>query len=97
MKHTQEPWQIDQQEDNGLYVIVDFTGDEIGNYDGEYSKEDAQRIVYCINACEGLTNEQLESGYIQKLIAEHEEYNKIIADLTNKVENILNTIKQQAG
>jgi len=96
MKHTKEPWQGITENDNGLYLIIDYTGDEIGNYDGEYSFEDAKRIVTCINACTGITNEKLESGYIQKLIAEREEAINLLKAMNEHLNKILGEYKNEA-
>lgn len=94
MKHTKEPWSAEQPENaNGWWILCDSQGQEIGSCDGGYEEEDAKRIVACINACEGLTNEQLESGYIQKLIIENNIIKKMLLELSNS----LNDIKIQAG
>lgn len=33
-----------------------------------YTEEDADRTVACVNACEGISNEALEGGVIEKMI-----------------------------
>jgi hypothetical protein len=65
MKHTKEPWLIDQDGSS--------TADGIKNAEGKdvlwgcgccgspnLSVDDARRIVACVNACEGVPTEQLE-------------------------------------
>ena len=66
MTHTKEPWEYVtpcpgeccwhlQQKD-----AENFNGFETINQP-ELSKEDARRIVACVNACEGLSTEVLEN------------------------------------
>lgn len=61
-QHTQEPWRAnDAQADidgpNGEPVAVCYCNDE----SGDDAKENARRIVACVNACAGIQTEQLES------------------------------------
>lgn len=84
MKHTKEPWikkydEICYKSDSddqtfGMLAPIAIVHDE----------ENRDRIVSCVNACQGLTNEQLESGYIQKLIEENEKYKKINDDFKKR-------------
>lgn len=60
-KHTQEPWRAnDAQADidgpNGEPVAVCYCNDE----SGDDAKENARRIVACVNACAGIDTELLE-------------------------------------
>jgi len=72
MTHTKEPWFIPTEplslrgkicssnEDSviGIFVVADTNH----NYP-ETAKADAKRIVSCVNALEGLSNEALEGGW----------------------------------
>lgn len=49
----------------------------------------AKRVLLCVDACAGLTNEQLESGYIQKIIQ--------FKDNSLKMIDGFDLIKKQAG
>ena len=60
-KHTQEPWRAnDAQADidgpNGEPVAVCYCNDE----SGDDAKENARRIVACVNACAGIPTDMLE-------------------------------------
>ena len=63
-EHTPEPWRIGTPPPNGeqtignekgLMVAVATTGH------GVSSKANARRIVACVNACAGMTNEQIDN------------------------------------
>lgn len=80
MKHTKEPWKI--ASDLPVYGIYSESEDRHivqtinqNNYKTHgKSKEntgiqnyiDAERIVSCVNACAGITNEALENGVIKE-------------------------------
>ena len=52
MRHTQEPWRISKDEENGDRLIVD---ENIGSTICKRPcLEDAERIVACVNGCAGL-------------------------------------------
>lgn len=68
MKHTPTPWRIGK---HGTVVADSAEGisvsgaDETQYYDGyligeSISSNNAERILACVNACEGITNEQLK-------------------------------------
>ncbi len=64
MEHTKEPWQIDQHgniqtPDGQLYLGGVRTAMTAGS-DNDRQKANARRIVACVNACKGMTIEQLE-------------------------------------
>jgi len=90
MKHTKEPWKCDKYNNvndaNGRTIKVQ--GFALSG--GSETWANSQRIVACINACTGLTNEQLESGYIQELIQFKNNSLKMI-------DGFVDSIKIQAG
>jgi hypothetical protein len=55
MKHTPEPWAISSTDP---FLIVDRHGNDVAAALSIYS---AARIVACVNACKGLTNEELKT------------------------------------
>ncbi len=72
MNHTKEPWYVLQNKKwrNADYRISNKENDEWANfgqiaYASEYN---AKRIVACVNACEGITNDVLEEGLIEKAL-----------------------------
>ena len=72
MKHTPEPWRVDQRDKS--WVICDenhsltMISDDIF---GAIDEANAARIVACVNACAGISNEQLEDvGNICRLVTE---------------------------
>ena len=62
MEHTKEPWSYDKNASsrpiwgNGDNTAVTFD-------DRKPSPEDARRIVACVNACAGISTEDLESFF----------------------------------
>lgn len=59
MKHTKEPWYVVPVDD--MYEIHSDSADVVWSID---SITNAQRIVACVNACTGITNEALEAGVV---------------------------------
>lgn len=58
-KHQQEPWSgIDATEDHSANVILDKAGAIVGS---ALDIEAARRIVACVNACEGISDDALDS------------------------------------
>jgi len=62
MKHTKGPWKTDRDCLNSI-LIVDPNGGEVcstynpdGSDLGPADRENAERIVECVNACEGIEN-----------------------------------------
>lgn len=73
-KHTPEPWSVFSPMSgnynsgicgNSGNVIVPWGEPELA--DGILNKEDANRIVACVNACAGLANDALDSGIIAEM------------------------------
>ena len=68
MKHTVEPWEVGEllqqniiggvgnEQDVIVSCITTETGDREAN---------AKRIIACVNACAGITNEALEAGVVK--------------------------------
>lgn len=90
MKHTKEPWPYFIDIATQMHPINDVQAAII-------SPEDYIRARICVHACAGLTNEQLESGYIQKLIQENKDNKKLIFDINNSLLQIKEDFKKQAG
>ncbi len=70
MKHTKEPWCVIGVDNS--YEIFSKSED----YDVAWSidsEANAERIVACVNACEGITNEALEAGVVQSALINFEE------------------------
>lgn len=66
--HTKEPWEMICTS-NGV-----FTGQVYSNIEDKvvcfsFDAENAERIVACVNACKGLTNEVLGKGILEDAIA----------------------------
>lgn len=87
MKHTKEPWDVVSDspvmaiysEPEDYRVVQTVNQNNFNTYGksrvdvGVYKQEDAERIVACVNACEGITNEALEAGVIQSALINFEE------------------------
>ena len=73
MKHTKEPWEA--RRDPSYYGIVSevYAGDKFilgtgGVHSPSELEANTKRIVACVNACEGITNDVLEEGLIEKAL-----------------------------
>jgi hypothetical protein len=73
MKHTKEPWVAEKTLQGRNSSISNRQGKTIAisyqneNIDGD-DLANAKRIVACVNACEGITNEALEEGLIEEAL-----------------------------
>ena len=73
MKHTKEPWFAEKTLQGRDSSVSDMSGNTIAiaykntNISGD-DLANAQRIVACVNACEGITNEALEEGLIEEAL-----------------------------
>ncbi len=82
--HTPEPWIVRHlnNSDTEFFVQgprlkpehpydVEILADDHGNelYPTEVKLADAERIVACVNACKGISNEDLKLGVISREIA----------------------------
>lgn len=61
MTHSKEPWKLTMD------MILDATESVVAAQRGPsgLTKGDMQRIVICVNACKGVSNEALEQGQVQ--------------------------------
>ena len=65
-EHTKEPWEWEQhmrgdgQPEQGWEIRGDSENEVEGFVADLYAKEDARRIVACVNACKGIATETLE-------------------------------------
>lgn len=82
--HTKEPWKIVDRGEDGC-VDIDATPDDIPGWQGDVSvalsigKCNATRIIECVNACAGISNDQLQninliSGNLSGRISEQRAY-----------------------
>ena len=73
MKHTREPWVAKKTLQGRNSSISNRRGKTIAiayknkNIDGD-DLSNVKRIVACVNACEGITNDALEEGIIEKAL-----------------------------
>ena len=86
MKHTKEPWKTYKGNTHEIFandgdVIASSEECHIGHRE---AAANAQRIVACVNACSGITNEALEAGYIKHLV-EWDEVNHNCIDIVDSV------------
>ena len=69
MSHTKEPWEAFTECPGECCWLIRTVEDEEGRSElitsPETSEEDARRIVACVNACAGLSNESLEAAAIR--------------------------------
>jgi len=72
MKHTKEPWKVSSRRatfitnPNSAYTEVIA---QCYFLDNKKEEENAKRIVACVNACKGITNEALEAGAVKHIIS----------------------------
>lgn len=61
-EHTKEPWRIAHDEGDEYYIEATsrLSGHTCQLGSGYFSKDDASRIVACVNACEGISTSLLE-------------------------------------
>lgn len=77
MKHTKEPWVA--KADPSYYGVISeiYAGDKFivgsgGVYSPQEIEANTKRIVACVNACAGITNEALEKGIVLDSVKLHE-------------------------
>ena len=92
MKHTKEPWHVCDPTEQ-IHAVRSEAGRIVA--DVGYSDTDAQnrmnarRIVACVNACAGVTTEELEQGgFVTGLIERLEEKERQRDALQEELENI---------
>jgi hypothetical protein len=78
MNHTKEPWEA--RRDPSYYGIVSevYAGNKFilstgGVHSPSEQEANAKRIVACVNACEGITDEALEAGVVHSALINLEE------------------------
>lgn len=75
MNHTKEPWHVTQNPEwrNANYRISNKNDNWAAFGQIAYANEaNAKRIVACVNACAGITNEALEKGIVLDSVRLHE-------------------------
>ena len=87
MKYTPEPWAISSIDP---FLIVDRHGNDVAAALSMYS---ATRIVACVNACKGLTNEELQSNAVYAVIQERDELKKDVSSFKSELNKLLNAIE----
>jgi hypothetical protein len=88
MKHTKEPWDFlgeraPQIIGEDKVISLMYSENMLSGKDKRLL-ENAKRIVACVNACAGITNEALEAGYIKHLV-EWNEVNHNCIDIVDSV------------
>ena len=67
MKHTKEPWRVHLL-DRRTMIASDAENGYLAEtrhiHSGDIEEINAKRIVACVNACAGITNEALEAGIV---------------------------------
>lgn len=85
-EHTKEPWL--------QYGTAVFLSNNSGGFDLRFcpdAQANARRIVACVNACEGIPTEVLESGshrIIQRYAAAERQRDELLAELKSAIEHI---------
>ncbi len=72
MKHTKETWGVG---DKGKTVLKTYSPTKakilvegVNFFNEELNKANIERIVACVNACQGITTEALEAGIVEKCV-----------------------------
>ena len=75
MKHTKEPWRVHLL-DRRTMIASDAENGYLAEtrhiHSGDIEEINAKRIVACVNACAGITNEALENGIVLDSVKLHE-------------------------
>lgn len=77
MKHTKEPWEAKADPSyygivSEIYAMEKFVASLGGVCSPDEVEANAKRIVACVNACAGITNEALEKGIVLDSVKLHE-------------------------
>lgn len=67
MNHTKEPWEVTNSGHGGIGVIEGDNHSFVAEVGGRTAQEimaNVRRIMLCVNACAGITNEALEAGVV---------------------------------
>ena len=76
MSHTKEPWKVSSRRETFIINLNSAYTEVIAQcyfLDNKTEEENAKRIVACVNACEGITNEALEAGVVHSALINFEE------------------------
>jgi hypothetical protein len=62
MKHTDEPWEVGSSNDTFIFADCTYVAQTCADFEivTDKHREDARRIVACVNACAGIETEDLE-------------------------------------
>lgn len=70
MKHTREPWSVSV---DGRCILKTYSPTKakilvegINFFNEDLNKGNIERIVACVNACQGITTEALKAGIVQE-------------------------------
>jgi len=99
MNHTKEPWRVVSDspvmaiysEPEDYRIVQTVNQNNFDNYGksrvdvGIYKQEDAERIVACVNACAGVDDENLRTGYVKELEKENERLKGIVHNLDHRL------------
>jgi hypothetical protein len=86
MNHTKEPWIVSSRratfiiKPNSVYTEVIA---QCYFLDNKKEEANAKRIVACVNACEGITNEALEAGYIKHLVETDKKRHEFLCSISD--------------
>lgn len=75
MNHTKEPWEVTNSGHGGIGVIEGDNHSFVAEVGGRTAQEimaNVRRIMLCVNACAGITNEALEKGIVLDSVKLHE-------------------------
>jgi hypothetical protein len=94
MKHTPEPWKVAPHDEDFAEIVGSDGSDIVFGLDTVYVEiENAARIVACVNACKGLTNEELQSNAVYAVIQERDELKKDVSSFKSELNKLLNAIE----
>ena len=84
MNHTKEPWEVHLL-DRRTMIASDIESGYIVETRkvkrGDIDIANAKRIVACVNACAGITNEALEAGIVRNVLGEYMQDSNHIGDV----------------
>ncbi len=77
MNHTKEPWRAKADPSyygivSEIYAMDKFIAATGGVYSPDELEANTKRIVACVNACAGITDEALEKGIVLDSVKLHE-------------------------
>jgi len=90
MKHTEEPWFVEEVTKPNGDVAIGIASEQFDIVCVTLRKvirkmEDAERIVTCVNACAGIDDENLRTGYVKELEKENERLKEIVHNLDHRL------------